>query len=151
MRRRTEGFTLIEATISGVILLVGMILMAQIVRSSLDTTAPGAAQSVISSAVVEQYMRSQIALIKASRSITASPIPLPALPLGSTAGGTLTAIIYQANIASGSALGAGNNSVNSGVAYTLKEFDLTISMGATTLAHTRFWKHEGPTSEKVGL
>lgn len=133
MRRGAEGFTLLEVAIGGAILLMGMMMVAQITRAVLDATAPDSPMAAQNSAVIEQYLRSEIAMLKSCRDAT---VPLvPTVPYGN---GILQVVVLPpTHVPTTPASPSG--------IYRLMEYDVTVQLvqpgrPAVVVAHTRFWK-----------
>lgn len=137
MRTRANGFTLVEAAISGVILLVGMTMTAQLIRTTFDSAAASTAASAASPRIVEQYMLAQVASLKALRDNPAVPAALAPLPYGTE---SIYAEVAMSTIEGPMAGLAG------GGTYDLAEYAVTVRPtinGATsdaTMSFTRFWK-----------
>lgn len=138
--KNAKGFTLLEVTIAGAILLMGMLLIANVTRTVMDTTAPDSPQAVQNGPVIEQYLRSEIALLKACRD--GSSPTVGALPYGN---GTLVVEV-----------GVPTDVVGPVPGNHLVEYDVQVKLvqpGPTTtlVAHTRFWKLWRDDLAKAGI
>ncbi|MBO9540389.1 prepilin-type N-terminal cleavage/methylation domain-containing protein [bacterium] len=131
MMRNQSGFTLIEAAIAGVVLLVGTIMTAQLVRITLDTTTPVANGPIAPQdvGIVDQYLRAQVAALKATPNAVITP--LATMSLGS-------------DVASITIATSPFPSMNDtrGVAHQLISYDVTVYRlpANKVVGFTRFWK-----------
>ncbi|HEY9898342.1 MAG TPA: hypothetical protein V6D00_04100 [Pantanalinema sp.] len=137
MRLRARGFTIVEAAISGVILLIGMMMTAQLLRTTFDSAAASSTASVASPRIVEQYMNAQVASLKALRTNPALPTVLAPLPLGTE---SIYADVSVRQVEAPTAGHAG------GGTYDLAEYAVTVrptvngAPSTATMSFTRFWK-----------
>jgi hypothetical protein len=156
------GFTLIEATIGGGILLIGILLMAALTKNMLDLSQQGGVaplrdNSVQDGAVVEQYLRTTVAAIRASVAAVSPPptsnqdvtssLGIPDLQLGSSYLYVRVTQLTQIK--------------NSGATIYLVPYDVvvletapnTTSHVATdrVLAHTVFWEFCDGSGSKKGI
>lgn len=131
--KRAEGFTLIEVAIAGAILMMGMILVAQVTRTVLDSTAPDSPQAAQNAAVIEQFMRSELALLKSCRDSANPTVPTVAYGNGH----------LQVVVPAPTDVGTTPASPNNG--FNLVEYDVTVQLVQpgqlpVAVAHTKFWK-----------
>lgn len=142
---KERGFTFTEVTIAGVILTVGMVSILQMTRQALDTTDPSDPTLVQNSQVIEQYMRAQVASIKALRANPPAPAPLASVSMGT---GSLYVTISSNNAGLPAPGTVGNNF---GITYDLMEYEVKVQMTMAAhhvqvpetdpvLGHAVFWK-----------
>lgn len=137
--KRKAGFTLLEVAIAGAILMGGLGILAQLVRTTLSSSTPGFTEGVQVGPVVEQQLRLYGAYVKGyhrCRSTSSKVTTLGALN-----------IYTQASIGSYILPPAAGYA---GQTYALTEQDITARLTPTTsintsdplVGYTRFWKLE---------
>lgn len=127
--RAQAGFTLLEVAMASAILLVGILMISQLTRTVLESTAPDSPQATQNGFVIDQYLRSEVALLKSYRDTTVAYVP--DLPYGN-------GILRIRNPLTTTAIQA------AGVT-SLVQYDVVVELvqpgePARPVAHTVFWK-----------
>lgn len=139
-RMKAEGFTLLEVAIAGAILLMGMLLVANVTRTVLDSTAPDSSRAAQNGPVIDQYLRAEVALIKGARDGSAPT--LSDMPYGN---GTLH--VPAPTVTPIAPLVA---------TYTLTQYQVKVEFlhppqPAVLVAQTTFWKLWRDNGVKAGI
>lgn len=139
---RNEGFSLLEVAIAGAILMGGLVIIAQLVRTTLSSSTPGFTEGVQVGPVVEQQLKLLGAYTKGYSTVrvtTVNRVRLGAVNI--YANGTTGGYILPLTPGYG------------GSSYGLRVQDVTVRLTRTsdptpdlaldpTVGFTRFWKLE---------
>lgn len=150
--KRSAGFTLLEVAIAGAILMGGLAILAQLVRTTLSTSTPGFTEGAQVGPVVEQQMKLLGAYIKGyikGRDTDINRVQLGAVHIYSS-GKTRDYILPMTPGYGGRSYGLIDQEITAKVTLTS---DPTPSMSDPLVGYTRFWKLEvSPIgTERAGL
>lgn len=151
MRTRASGFTLIEVTIAGLILVSGLVVLAQSVRSTLESTSPANASAGQIGPLVDHQLRLHASQLKGERNAVGTGTS------GLTAVGTesiYTVYNMRSTIRPSTSGFGGKN-------YSLVEFEILAKMTVSNrvvnsatdpvVGYTRFWKLNVDGSNRTGI